>query len=73
MFNKDDVVFIIENNSVIRKAKVARKQGDNYIIQLIGSCGALTLAEDQLYATKDAAAEAIQQMKLNSANVTNMF
>ena len=73
MFNKDDVVFIIENNSVIRKAKVARKQGDKYIIQLIGSCGALTLAEDQLYATEDAAAEAIQQMKLNSANVTNMF
>ena len=73
MFNKDDVVFIIENNSVIRKAKVARKQGDNYIIQLIGSCRALTLAEDQLYATEDTAAEAIQQMKLNSANVTNMF
>ena len=39
MYNKDDVIYILENNTTIRKGKIARKQGDNYIIQLIGSCG----------------------------------
>ena len=48
MYNKDDVIYILENNTTIRKGKIARKQGENYIIQLIGSCGALTLPEDQL-------------------------
>ena len=43
MYNKDDVIYILENNTTIRKGKIARKQGDNYIIQLIGSCGALTM------------------------------
>ena len=47
MYNKDDVIYILENNTTIRKGKIARKQGDNYIIQLIGSCGALTMPEDQ--------------------------
>ena len=37
MYNKDDVIYILENNTTIRKGKIARKQGDNYIIQLIGS------------------------------------
>ena len=46
MYNKDDVIYILENNTTIRKGKIARKQGDNYIIQLIGSCGALTMPED---------------------------
>ena len=34
MYNKDDVIYILENNTTIRKGKIARKQGDNYIIQL---------------------------------------
>ena len=41
MYNKDDVIYILENNTTIRKGQIARKQGENYIIQLIGSCGAL--------------------------------
>ena len=43
MYNKDDVIYILENNTTIRKGKIAPKQGENYIIQLIGSCGALTI------------------------------
>ena len=55
MYNKDDVIYILENNTTIRKGKIARKQGDNYIIQLIGSCGALTMPEDQLFESEEAA------------------
>ena len=31
MYNKDDVIYILENNTTIRKGKIARKQGDNCI------------------------------------------
>ncbi len=27
MYNKDDVIYILENNTTIRKGKIARKQG----------------------------------------------
>ena len=37
MYNKDDVIYILENNTTIRIGKIARKQGDNYIIQLISN------------------------------------
>ena len=67
MYNKDDVIYILENNTTIRKGKIARKQGDNYIIQLIGSCGALTMPEDQLFESEEAAEKSRQQIKLNSA------
>lgn len=73
MYNKDDVIYILENNTTIRKGKIARKQGDNYIIQLIGSCGALTMPEDQLFESEEAAEKSRQQIKLNSANVQNDF
>ena len=49
MYNKDDVIYILENNTTIRKGKIARKQGDNYIIQLFASCGSLTIPYDQLF------------------------
>ena len=73
MYNKDDVIYILENNTTIRKGKIARKQGENYIIQLIGSCGALTMPEDQLFESEEAAEKSRQQIKLNSANVQNDF
>lgn len=41
MYNKDDIVYILENDQVVRKAKVAGRQDDLYIVQLIGSCGAI--------------------------------
>ena len=73
MYNKDDVIYILENNTTIRKGKIARKQGENYIIQLIGSCGALTMPEDQLFESEEAAEKSRQQIKLNSADVQNDF
>ena len=61
MYNKDDIVYILENDQVVRKAKVAGRQDDLYIVQLIGSCGAIHLPESR------------QKTKLNSANVRNDF
>ena len=49
MYNKDDVIYILENNTTIRKERLHASRGSNYIIQLIGSCGALTMPEDQLF------------------------
>lgn len=72
MYNKDDVIYILENNTTIRKGKIARKQGIT-ISQLIGSCGALTMPEDQLFESEEAAEKSRQQIKLNSADVQNDF
>ena len=72
-FKNRERLNILENNTTIRKGKIARKQGDNYIIQLIGSCGALTMPEDQLFESEEAAEKSRQQIKLNSANVQNDF
>jgi len=66
MYNKDDIVYILENDQVVRKAKVAGRQDDLYIVQLIGSCGAIHLPESRLF-------ESAEKTKLNSANVRNDF
>ena len=68
MYNKDDIVYILENDQVVRKAKVAL-----YIVQLIGSCGAIHLPESRLFESAEAAEENRQKTKLNSANVRNDF
>mgnify|MGYP000855784562 FL=1 len=73
MYNKDDIVYILENDQVVRKAKVAGRQDDLYIVQLIGSCGAIYLPESRLFESAEAAEENRQKTKLNSANVRNDF
>ena len=55
MYNKDDIVYILENDQVVRKAKVAGRQDDLYIVQLIGSCGAIHLPESRLFESAEAA------------------
>ena len=67
MYNKDDIVYILENDQVVRKAKVAGRQDDLYIVQLIGSCGAIHLPESRLFESAEAAEENRQKTKLNSA------
>jgi len=54
MYNKDDIVYILENDQVVRKAKVAGRQDDLYIVQLIGSCGAIHLPESRLFESAEA-------------------
>ena len=61
MYNKDDIVYILENDQVVS------------IVQLIGSCGAIHLPESRLFESAEAAEENRQKTKLNSANVRNDF
>lgn len=55
MFQRDDIVYILENNINVRQAKVMNKQGKFYTIQLIGSCGAIRLPEGRLFESEEAA------------------
>ncbi|CUX41870.1 hypothetical protein [Clostridium sp. C105KSO13] len=54
-FKRGDTCFILEDNSDAVQVKVVSKQGKNYIVQLIGACGALKLSENRLFDTKEGA------------------
>lgn len=54
-FVRGDTCFILENNMNVRAAKVISKQGKFYIIQLVGSCGAIRLSESRLFASEEEA------------------
>lgn len=54
-FVRGDTCYILENNMNVRAAKVINKQGRFYIIQLVGSCGAIRLTESRLFETEEAA------------------
>ena len=47
-FVRGDTCYILENNMNVRAAKVINKQGRFYVIQLVGSCGAIKLPESRL-------------------------
>lgn len=54
-FVRGDSCYILENNMNVRAAKVINKQGRFYVIQLVGSCGAIRLPESRLFETEKAA------------------
>ena len=54
-FKRGDTCFILEDNSQAVQVKVVSKQGKTYIVQLIGSCGALKLPEERLFETAEKA------------------
>lgn len=54
-FVRGDTCYILENNMNVRVAKVINKQGNFYVIQLVGSCGAIRLKESRLFKTEDEA------------------
>lgn len=61
-FVRGDTCYILENNMNVRAAKVINKQGKFYIIQLVGSCGAIRLSESRLFHTEE---EAESSKKIN--------
>lgn len=67
MFTRGDVCYILENNMNVVQVKVVSKSGRFYIIQKIGSCGAIKLSEKRLFAT----AEEAEDSKLTSAADVN--
>ena len=54
-YKRGDTCYILEDNPRPTHVKVVSKQGTTYIVQLIGSCGAMKLQEDRLYATPEEA------------------
>lgn len=54
-FARGDTCYILENNMNVRAAKVISKRGKFYIIQLVGSCGAIRLPESRLFRTEEGA------------------
>lgn len=54
-FVRGDTCYILENNMNVRAAKIINKQGRFYVIQLVGSCGAIRLPESRLFETEEAA------------------
>lgn len=65
-YKRGDTCFIMDDNPHATQVKVVSKQGTTYIVQLIGSCGALKLPEERLFATKE---EAEDSIKVPSASV----
>ena len=61
-FVRGDTCYILENNMNVRAAKVINKQGRFYIVQLVGSCGAIRLPESRLFLTEE---EAENSKKIN--------
>ena len=54
-FVRGDTCYILENNMNVRVAKVISRRSNYYVIQLVGSCGAIRLPESRLFKTeKDA-------------------
>lgn len=54
-FVHGDACYILENNMNVRAAKVINRQGRFYVVQLVGSCGAIRLSESRLFETEEAA------------------
>ena len=59
-YKRGDTCFIMNDSPEATQVKVVGKQGATYLVQLIGSCGALKLSEDKLFATKEEAEESIK-------------
>lgn len=72
-FVRGDVCYILENNMNVRAAKVINKQGKFYIIQLVGSCGAIRLSESRLFHTEEEAESSKKKSRNKSTEVKNDF
>lgn len=78
-FVRGDTCYILENNMNVRAAKVINKQGRFYVIQLVGSCGAIRLPESRLFKTEEAAENSkkmnrkIEESKKNDYGFIDVF
>lgn len=78
-FVRGDACYILENNMNVRAAKVINKQGRFYVIQLVGSCGAIRLPESRLFKTEEAAENSkkmnrkIEESKKNDYGFIDVF
>lgn len=52
-FVRGETCYILENNMNVRAAKVISRRSNYYVIQLVGSCGAIRLPESRLFKTEE--------------------
>lgn len=72
-FVRGDTCYILENNMNVRAAKVINKQGRFYIVQLVGTCGAIRLPESRLFNTKEEAENSKKKPENKHVEVKNNF
>lgn len=73
-FVRGDTYYILENNMNVRAAKVINRQGRFYIIQLVGSCGAIRLPESRLFKTEEDAENSKKiNQKIEAVKKTNNY
>lgn len=73
-FVRGDTCYILENNMNVRAAKVINRQGRFYIIQLVGSCGAIRLPESRLFLTEEEAENSKKlNQKIESSKIENDY
>lgn len=56
-FGIGDICYIIEDD-MVKRARVSAKKEGQYFVQFVGSCGALAVPEDKIYASPEDAEEA---------------
>lgn len=59
-YKRGDTCYIMADGPKAIKVKIVSKQGNTYIVQLIGSCGALKLGEDRLFASAKEAEDSVK-------------
>lgn len=69
-FVANDICYMIETGKIV-KVKVMRKQGNTYIVQRIGACGALTLSEKELFPTEKDAANSKKSFSIVNMDITD--
>lgn len=62
-FSRGDTCYILESNMNVRAARVINKQGSFYVIQLVGSCGAIRLKENRLFESEEEALASKKETK----------
>ena len=57
-YGKGTVCYIVDDFGKIQKGRISGFYGNDYMFQVIGSCGAYRMKESNLYLTEDAARKA---------------
>lgn len=50
IFRRDDICYILQNNQPV-KVRVVMRRDQMYTVQPVGACGAIQIAQSQLFST----------------------
>lgn len=74
IFKRGDTCYILKNNRCPVQAKVVSKSGDLYIIQMVGSSGAIRLPSHRLFLSEEEALNGIvTDKKDTNTETTDVF